>query len=124
MTVNFFKGSSKEQGEFLVKILLFKRVMKCPKDHRCSLCGRPILTGTSYFYSLDPYDRTGYFFKFCKQCFDQRLWRPAPPMIPKGLDKPCFNFVNYFQAKGKDLANPFPLLLKRNGTLNLCHLLD
>lgn len=81
------KGSFMEQGEFLVKVLFFKRVMKCLKDHRCSLCGRTILTGSSYFYSLDPDDKTGYFLKFCEQCFDQRLDRPAPLRIEKGLDR-------------------------------------
>lgn len=76
-----------EQGKFLVKVLFFKRVMKCIKDHRCSFCGRVILTGSSYFYSLDPDDRTCCFLKYCEQCFDQRLQRPAPSTIQKGLDK-------------------------------------
>ena len=76
-----------EQGEFLVNLLFFKRVMKCIKDHLCSLCGRTILTGSSYFYSLDPDPKTGYFLKCCEECFDRRLERPAPLTIQKGLDK-------------------------------------
>jgi hypothetical protein len=76
-----------EQKEFLVKVLFFKRVMKCLKNHECSLCGRTILTGSSYFISLDPDPKTGYFFKFCEQCFDERLGRSAPLTIQKGLDR-------------------------------------
>ena len=76
-----------ERGEFLVKVLFFKRVMKCIKNHQCSLCSRTILTGSSYFYSLDPDQKTGYFLKFCEECFDQRLEKPAPLTIQKELDK-------------------------------------
>lgn len=75
------------QGEFLVKVLFFKRVMKCIKDHRCSLCDRTIFIGSSYFYSLDPDPKTGYFLKYCEDCFDQRLGRSAPLTIQKGLDR-------------------------------------
>lgn len=76
-----------EQGEFLVKVLFFKRVMKCIKDHQCSLCGRTILTGSSYFLSIHTDDRTGYFLKYCEGCFDEKLERPAPLTIQKGLDR-------------------------------------
>jgi len=76
-----------DQKEFLFKVLFFKRVMKCLKDHRCSLCTRTILTGSSYFISLDPDPKTGYFLKFCEQCFDERLERSAPLTIQKGLDR-------------------------------------
>jgi hypothetical protein len=76
-----------EQGEFLVNLLFFKRVMKCIKDHCCSLCGRTILTGSSYFISFDLDQRTGYHLKYCERCFDQRLERPAPLTTQKGLDK-------------------------------------
>jgi hypothetical protein len=76
-----------EHGEFLVKALFFKRVMKCIKDHQCSLCGRTILTGSSYFYSLDPDPKTCCFLKYCEQCFDQRLERPATLSTKKTLDR-------------------------------------
>lgn len=76
-----------EQREFLVKVLFFKRVMKCIKDHQCSLCGRTILRGSSYFYSLDPDDRTGYFLKFCEHCFDERLEGPTVSRTEKTLDR-------------------------------------
>ena len=76
-----------EQEKFLVKVLFFKRVMKCIKDHRCTLCGRTILTGSSYFFSLDPDPKTGYFLKYCEHCFDDRLGRSAPLTIQKAIDK-------------------------------------
>ena len=86
MRVNPLKGSSMEQKEFLVKIILFRRVMKCLKDHRCSLCGRTILTGSSYFCSLDTDPTTAHFLKCCVQCFDDRLQRPASLRTEKALD--------------------------------------
>jgi len=73
--------------EFLVKVLFFKRVMKCLKNHKCSLCGRTILMGSSYFCSIHTDDRTGYFLKYCEQCFDERLERSAPLTTQKALDK-------------------------------------
>lgn len=73
--------------EFLVKVLFFKRVMKCIKDHRCSLCGRTILTGSSYFYSLDLDPKTNYYLKYCEQCFDERLGRSPPLSTEKTLDR-------------------------------------
>jgi hypothetical protein len=73
--------------EFLLKVLFFKRVMKCIKDHQCSLCGRLIPTASSYFLALDPDPKTGYFLKYCVQCFDQRLDRPTPLRTEKGLDR-------------------------------------
>jgi len=73
--------------EFLVKVLFFKRVMKCIKDHRCSLCGRTILTGSSYFYSLETDPKTGYYLKYCEGCFDQRLEKPPSMNIEKRLDR-------------------------------------
>ncbi len=76
-----------EQREFLVKVLFFKRVMKCIKDHRCSLCGRTIETGSSYFLSIHTDDRTGYFLKYCEECFDGRLDRPTTPRTEKVLDR-------------------------------------
>lgn len=76
-----------EQGEFLVKVLFFRRVMKCIKDHRCSLCGEKILTGSSYFISTDLDPKTNYHLKYCERCFDDRLEKPAPLTIQKGLDK-------------------------------------
>jgi len=81
------KGSFVEQKGFLFKAIFFRRVMKCLKDHQCSLCGQTILTGSSYFYSLDPDPKTGYFLKYCEHCFDDRLGRSAPSMIQKGLDR-------------------------------------
>jgi len=74
-------------GEFLVEIRFFNRVMKCIKDHQCSLCGRTILTGSSYFISLNTDDRTGYFLKYCEQCFDERLGRSLPLRTEKTLDR-------------------------------------
>jgi len=76
-----------EQGQFLVSVLFFKRVMKCIKDHHCSLCGRTILTGSSYFCSLDTDPVTGRFLKYCEECFDDRLGRSAPLTIQKTIDK-------------------------------------
>jgi len=79
------KGDQMEQEKFFFKVLFFKRVMKCIKDHQCSLCGEKILTGSSYFLSLDPDPKTGYFLKFCERCFDQRLERPIPMMAEKKI---------------------------------------
>jgi hypothetical protein len=76
-----------EQWEFLVKPLFFKRVMKCIKDHRCSLCARTIFVGSSYFSPFDLDQRTGYHLKYCEGCFDERLEGPAPLTTQKGLDK-------------------------------------
>lgn len=76
-----------DQGEFLIKVLFFKRVMKCIKDHRCTSCGRTILTGSSYFISLDPDHKTGYFLKYCEECFDQKLQTPTSLRTEKGLDR-------------------------------------
>jgi hypothetical protein len=76
-----------EQGEFLVNVLFFKRVMKCIQDHKCSLCGEVILKGSSYFYSLDPDPTTARFLKYCVQCFDQRLDRPTTLSTEKRLDR-------------------------------------
>jgi len=73
--------------EFLLKVLFFKRVMKCLKHHECSLCGEVILKGSSYFCSLDPDPETARFLKYCVQCFDQRLDRPTPLRTEKGLDR-------------------------------------
>lgn len=76
-----------EREEFLVKVLFFKRVMKCIKDHRCSLCGTTILTGSSYFVSWNEWPRPVHYLKYCEQCFDGRLDRPAPLRMEKVLDK-------------------------------------
>jgi len=76
-----------EQGEFLVKVLFFRRVMKCQKDHSCMACAGTIQKGSSYFYSLDPDPKTGYFLKYCEQCFDQRLERPSQRITEQGLDR-------------------------------------
>ena len=73
--------------EFLVKVLFFKRVMKCIKDHRCSLCGRTILTGSSYFFSWNEWPRPVHHLKYCEQCFDERLERPAALRTQKTLDR-------------------------------------
>jgi hypothetical protein len=76
-----------EHKEFLVKVLFFKRVMKCIKDHQCSLCGRTILTGSSYFCSWNEYPRPVHYLKYCGECFDERLDRPTPPRTEKTLDR-------------------------------------
>jgi hypothetical protein len=76
-----------EHEEFLVKVLFFKRVMKCIKDHQCSLCARTILTGSSYFLSIETDHQTGYFLKYCEQCLNEKLETPLPQTAEKGLDK-------------------------------------
>jgi len=76
-----------EQGEFLARVLFFKRVMKCQKDHRCMGCGATIPMGSTYFYSLDPDPETGYFIKICVSCFDHRLERPSQRITEQGLDR-------------------------------------
>jgi len=76
-----------EQEKFIAEPIFFKRVMKCLKDHRCSLCGRTIPTGSSYFYSFDLDEKTLFHLKYCEHCFDERLGRSAPLTIQKGLDR-------------------------------------
>ncbi len=76
-----------EQKEFLVKVQFFKRVMKCIKHHRCSLCGGTILAGESYFISWSEWPRQDPWLKYCEECFDQRLDRPTPPRTEKRLDR-------------------------------------
>jgi hypothetical protein len=80
-------GSFMEQEEFLVKLLFFKRVMKCLKDHQCSLCGRTILTGSSYFRSWCQWPYTAPDLKYCEQCFDVRLDRPTTLSTEQKLDR-------------------------------------
>jgi len=41
-----------EEEKFLIKVIFFKRVMKCIKDHQCFFCGEKISTGSSYFISM------------------------------------------------------------------------
>jgi len=76
-----------EEEKFLIKVIFFKRVMKCIKDHYCSLCGGEILTGSSYFYSTEPDLRTNDFLKYCERCFDQRLEKPLAVGIGKAIDR-------------------------------------
>jgi hypothetical protein len=76
-----------EETEFLFDVVFFKRVMKCIKDHQCSLCGRTIVTGSSYFISDNRWPRDRPYLKYCEECFDQRLERPGPMGIQKVLDK-------------------------------------
>jgi hypothetical protein len=73
--------------EFLVKVLFFKRVMKCIKNHECSICGRTISTGSSYFFSWNEWPRPVHYLKYCEQCFDERLERPATLRTEKTLDR-------------------------------------
>lgn len=73
--------------EFSVKVQFFRRVMKCLKNHQCSVCAGTIVTGSSYFYSLDPDPETGYFVKVCVNCFDERLDRPTTLRTEKTLDR-------------------------------------
>jgi len=67
-----------EQEGFFFDVIWFKRVMKCIKDHRCSLCGRTIPTGSSYFISRNEWPRSDPWLKYCEECFDRRLERSAP----------------------------------------------
>jgi hypothetical protein len=76
-----------EQTEFEFRPLFFKRVMKCIKDHRCSLCDRTILTGSSYFISWNEWPRPVHSLKHCEQCFDERLEKPAALSTEKSLDR-------------------------------------
>jgi hypothetical protein len=76
-----------EQKRFIAEPIFFKRVMKCIKDHQCSLCGRTIKTGSSYFFSWNDWPYPVHFLKYCERCFDERLERSAPSMVQKALDK-------------------------------------
>jgi hypothetical protein len=76
-----------EQEEFLFTPLFFRRVMKCIKDHECSLCGKTIKTGSSYFFSWNEWPRPVHSLKYCERCFDERLERPSLQRTEKTLDK-------------------------------------
>lgn len=73
--------------EFLIKVIFFKRVMRCIKDHQCSLCGEKILTGSSYFLATELDPHTGYYLKYCERCFDQRLEGPVVVRTEKAVDR-------------------------------------
>lgn len=76
-----------EEEKFLIKVIFFKRVMKCIKDHQCFFCGEKISTGSSYFISTEPDPKTGYHLKCCEKCFDERLERPIAVGIGKAIDR-------------------------------------
>jgi len=87
MSIFLIGSSERRLMEFLVKPIFFRRVMRSIKPHLCSLCGTTISTGSSYFLSLDPDQKTGYHLKYCEECFNQRLERPASSVIEKRLDR-------------------------------------
>jgi hypothetical protein len=85
------QGVEKHLDEVLfIPIIFYKRVIKCIKDHRCFACGETILTGSSYFISIETDPTTGFFIKICEDCFDKRLEIPAPIPTEKELDRKVY----------------------------------
>jgi hypothetical protein len=76
-----------DQERLFVEFLLFKRVMKCLKDHQCAACGEVIERGSSCYCSLDTDPVTFHFIRYCLRCFEERLGIHTPLTTEIGLDR-------------------------------------
>jgi hypothetical protein len=76
-----------DETQFEVQALIFRKIVKCVKDHKCMTCGRTIIKGSTYFYSETANRFSSWATKVCPECLAFNLSLDSPKAMEKNLDK-------------------------------------